>query len=56
MNFKVLGWLLLLVVAIMQVGCATASQSSDDPTPDLEPAPSHDDSHGWGTNLQTGGR
>ena len=35
MDFKVLKWLLLLSVAIMQVGCATANVSSDDSPPDL---------------------
>jgi hypothetical protein len=53
MDFKLLKLLLLFAVAIVQVGCATANESSDDSTPVLEPAPSHDDSHGWGANLQS---
>jgi len=52
MDFKVLKLLLLLAVVIVLVGCATATESSDDSTPALEPVSSHDDSHGWGANLQ----
>jgi hypothetical protein len=56
MDFKVLKLLLLLAVVIVQAGCATANESSDDSTPVLEPTPSpHDDSHGWGANLQGAG-
>ena len=52
MDFKALRWLLLLAAAIVQVGCATANETSDDSTPALTPVPSQDDSHGWGANLQ----
>jgi hypothetical protein len=52
MDFKMLKWLALFVVVIVQVGCATTPVSSDDSTPILEPSPTHDDSHGWGANLE----
>ena len=52
MDFKALKLLFLFAVVIVQVGCATANESSDDSTPALEPSPTHDDSHGWGTNIQ----
>jgi hypothetical protein len=52
MDFQVLKWLILFAVVIVQVGCATANESSDDSTPILEPSPTHDDSHGWGTSIQ----
>jgi len=52
MDFKVLKLLLLFAAVIVQVGCATESESSDNSTTALEPVPSHDDSHGWGANLQ----
>jgi hypothetical protein len=51
MDFKVLKWLVLVAAVIVQVGCATANESSDDSTPILEPSPTHDDSHGWGANF-----
>jgi hypothetical protein len=55
MDLKALKWLLLTAVAILQVGCATAGDTSDDP-PALDPVTSsHDDSHGWGTSIQGGG-
>ena len=53
MDLKVLKWLVLFAVVIVQAGCATANESFDDSTPILEPSPTHDDSHGWGANLQT---
>jgi hypothetical protein len=53
MSFKVLRLALLVAIAVVQAGCATAKQTSDDNPPDLEPAPSQEDSsHGWGANLQ----
>jgi hypothetical protein len=52
MDLKALKWLLLFAVVMVQVGCATADY---DPTTDLQPAPSKDDSHGWGTNIKAGG-
>jgi hypothetical protein len=52
MGFKALQLLILLAVVIVQAGCATANETSDDSTPILEPSPTHDDSHGWGANLQ----
>jgi hypothetical protein len=54
MSFKVLRLALLVAVVVVQGGCATTKQASDDPpTPDLEPVPSHDDSsHGWGANIK----
>jgi hypothetical protein len=54
MKIDALKWLLLISLAAMQVGCATATESSDDSPPDLTPAPSQDDSHGWGTSIQGG--
>jgi hypothetical protein len=55
MDYKILKWLFLFAAILVQVGCATTKESADDTTPDLEPSPSHDDSHGWGTNIQGGG-
>ena len=55
MDFKVTRWLLLLAVAIVQVGCATTKETTDDTTLPLEAVPSQDDSHGWGTNIQSAG-
>jgi hypothetical protein len=52
MDFKVLKWLVLLAVATLQVGCATAGANADDSPPDLTPVPAQDDSHGWGTSIQ----
>ncbi|HEV3272099.1 MAG TPA: hypothetical protein VGZ93_07955 [Candidatus Methylacidiphilales bacterium] len=52
MDWKVLKWLLLFAVVIVQAGCATANENADDSTPILEPSPTHDDSHGWGANFQ----
>jgi uncharacterized lipoprotein YajG len=52
MDFKALKLLILLAAVIVQAGCATANATSDDSTPILEPSPTHDDSHGWGANLQ----
>jgi hypothetical protein len=55
MDSKALRWFLLLALVTVQVGCAASDRSADDTTPDLEPVPSHDDSHGWGTSVQGGG-
>jgi uncharacterized protein YceK len=54
MDFPVFRLLLLVAVVMLQVGCATSSETTDESTPALEqPSTSHeDDSHGWGTNLQ----
>jgi hypothetical protein len=52
MDFKVLKWLVLFAVVTVQVGCAETRESSDDPMPAVEPSSTHDDSHGWGANLQ----
>ena len=52
MDFKALRWLLLVAVALAQMGCATTKDSADDNVAPLEPVPSQDDSHGWGANLQ----
>jgi len=52
MDFKSLKLLSLFALIIVQAGCATANESSDDSTPALEPSPTHDDSHGWGANFQ----
>jgi len=53
MDFKALRWLLLFAAVMVLAGCATETY---DPTTDLQPAPSRDDSHGWGGNLQAGSR
>jgi hypothetical protein len=52
MDFKALRWLLLFAVVIVQAGCA---EQTYDPANDLQPVESHDDSHGWGTNVQASG-
>ncbi len=52
MDDKILRGLLLLALISVLAGCATASPSADDSTPDLQPVPTNDDSHGWGANLQ----
>jgi hypothetical protein len=52
MNPKVLRLLFLFMLIIAQIGCASTSESSGDWTPDQEHVTSHDDSHGWGANLQ----
>jgi uncharacterized lipoprotein YajG len=54
MDGKTLKRLFLVALVLLQAGCATESPTSDDTTPALEPVPSHDDSHGWGTNVQAG--
>ncbi len=57
MDFKILKLLLLLGVVIVQVGCAAAGETPDATTPALDSSsPSEDTSHGWGTNIQAGGR
>ncbi len=53
MDFKSLRWLLLFAVVIVQAGCASEAY---DPTTDLQPVPSHDDSHGWSGNFSAGSR
>jgi hypothetical protein len=57
MAFRSLKWFLLIACVMVQVGCATGDRppADADSSPDLEPVPSHDDSHGWGTNIQSGG-
>jgi hypothetical protein len=53
MDFKVLRVFFLVAVVMVQAGCATSNENADDSTPALEPTTSpHDDSHGWGANLQ----
>ena len=49
MNFLKL--ILLLVVAGLLAGCASTADESDY-SPAQESAPAHDDSHGWGANVQ----
>ena len=49
MNF--LKVLLLLAVAGLLAGCADSNQASDEPQA-LDSVPTHDDSHGWGANVQ----
>jgi len=56
MEFKALRLLLLMALLAAQVGCATTRETSDDSVPGLEPGPEHDDSHGWGANLQGAGQ
>ena len=53
MGFKVLRLLLLFAVVIVQVGCATSRDTSDDDgTLGVGPEPAGEDtSHGWGANL-----
>jgi hypothetical protein len=55
MDGKICKWLVLVVVALLQLGCASETKTSndDDTSPALEAVPSHDDSHGWGANLQS---
>ncbi len=52
MDYKALAGLLLFSLIIAQSGCASSDRAADDRVPDLEPSPSHDDSHGWGTSVQ----
>jgi hypothetical protein len=61
MAFSSLRWFFLIAIVMVQVGCATAEHNPEtdaEASPDLQPVPSNDDSHGWGTNIQqtSGGR
>jgi hypothetical protein len=64
MDLKAIKTLLLVAAAALQFGCASSHDSVDDstPVPALEtapnPMPDHDDSNGWGANVQgmNGGR
>jgi hypothetical protein len=48
----------LIAADLVQFGCASSSDNaggsdnSNDPNTDLAPVPSHDDNHGWGTNIK----
>ncbi len=53
MNFLRLMLLLVLVGAVS--GCASSAEVSDDPPPP-EQVPTHDDTHGWGANIQGVGK
>lgn len=48
MNFQKL--ILLLTLAGLLAGCA--GSDTTDYSPALDPVPTHDDSHGWGANVQ----
>jgi hypothetical protein len=58
MTPKVCKLLLLIAAAALPAGCASSHESADDstPVPAMEaapnPMPEHDDSHGWGANVQ----
>jgi hypothetical protein len=52
MDFKFFKLLCLLALVVAQAGCATTKETYDDTPSALEQSPSHDDSHGWGANLQ----
>ena len=57
MDGKILKWLFLAAVVLLQVGCATETKTPDDDAAySLQPVPSRDDSHGWGANLQNAPR
>jgi uncharacterized lipoprotein YajG len=54
MDLKGLKWLFLAAAVLLQVGCATEKKTYDDTT--LDPSTSQeDDSHGWGTSVQSAG-
>ena len=58
MTLKVCKLLLFIAVAALPAGCASSHDTTDDatPAPALEtatnPMPDHDESHGWGANVQ----
>ena len=52
MDINVFKLCLFSVLVLVQVGCATTRQTTDDSNGDLEESQTHDDSHGWGANLQ----
>ncbi len=58
MTLKVCKLLLFVTAAALPAGCASSQDSADDtpPVSALEtapnPMPDHDDSHGWGANVQ----
>jgi len=52
MDFKALKLLFFFALVIVQTGCASTGENTSDWTPDQEHTPTHDDSHGWGANLQ----
>jgi hypothetical protein len=52
MDLKVLRLVFLFVAIVTQAGCATAGDTAADPSNDLVPASSHDDSHGWGAGIK----
>ncbi|MCE0524020.1 MAG: hypothetical protein LV480_14015 [Methylacidiphilales bacterium] len=48
--------LLLAAAAIVQVGCASTVDSTDYSSTGLEQSTStHDESHGWGANIENAG-
>ena len=55
MEFKAWKYLLLVAVVLLQVGCATERKTYDDTTPLDSSTSQEDDSHGWGTNIQSAG-
>jgi hypothetical protein len=52
MDLRVLRLAFLLMAALTLARCASADDTAGDPANDVVPVPSHDDSHGWGTNVK----